>query len=131
MHLFAYSTQVVAVQRKKGLLLHSVPISSPLPCHAPYHEGIGGVHGGDRGRVGVIMASIELLYARLQGKLLLTKVPGLCIQVITVGPVVMEMVTNTAIDGRDSLHVATTPAPAKVTSLHLQRETESSYCVSG
>lgn len=69
----------------------------------------------------MIVAGVELLYAGLEGKLLLPKVPGLGVQVIAVGPVVMEMVSHTAVDGGDGLHVATTPATAKVTRLHLQR----------
>lgn len=50
---------------------------------------------------------------------LLLEVPRFCIQIITIGPVVVEMVTDTAIDGRDSPHVATTPVPTKISSLHL------------
>ena len=70
----------------------------------------------------MIISSIKLLYAGLQGKLLLTKVPGLGVKVVSIRPVVMEMVSHTAVYSGDGLHVATTPAPTEVTRLYLKRD---------
>ena len=74
-------------------------------------EEEGGQGGGGRGGRGdqsitnhlfsllQVVGVVKVFNASLQGKLLLLEIPRFGVQVVSVGPVIVKMVTNSLVDG--------------------------------